>query len=222
MSGPTLISNHNDCSMSNDGSRMSAHRALMSLLLTTRLPLAMRLALLLASLPASEALPGTTNRAGVRSIPPLSSPRHLQEGKQPNPYVCTDGVKSSAEKWKVTGTNLGGWLVLEPWITPSLFYQFLGMDTKWGGRAASYTAMDMYTFCEVLGPTVANKQLRAHWAAWVREEDIKAIVATGATHVRIPVGDWQYVPYGPYIGCTDGANEELDRVLALCRKVRHG
>lgn len=182
----------------------------------------MRLALLLASLPASEALPGTTNRAGVRSIPPLSSPRHLQEGKQPNPYVCTDGVKSSAEKWKVTGTNLGGWLVLEPWITPSLFYQFLGMDTKWGGRAASYTAMDMYTFCEVLGPTVANKQLRAHWAAWVREEDIKAIVATGATHVRIPVGDWQYVPYGPYIGCTDGANEELDRVLALCRKVRHG
>ena len=23
------------------------------------------------------------------------------------------------------GPNLGGWLVLEPWITPSLFYQFL-------------------------------------------------------------------------------------------------
>lgn len=26
----------------------------------------------------------------------------------------------------LTGTALGGWLVLEPWITPSLFYQFLG------------------------------------------------------------------------------------------------
>jgi aryl-phospho-beta-D-glucosidase BglC (GH1 family) len=25
----------------------------------------------------------------------------------------------------VTGTNLGGWMVLEPWITPSLFYRFL-------------------------------------------------------------------------------------------------
>jgi hypothetical protein len=24
------------------------------------------------------------------------------------------------------GTNIGGWMVLEPWITPSLFYRFLG------------------------------------------------------------------------------------------------
>ncbi len=26
----------------------------------------------------------------------------------------------------IIGVNLGGWMVLEPWITPSLFYQFLG------------------------------------------------------------------------------------------------
>jgi glucan 1,3-beta-glucosidase len=26
----------------------------------------------------------------------------------------------------ITGVNLGGWMVLEPWITPSLFYRFLG------------------------------------------------------------------------------------------------
>ena len=26
----------------------------------------------------------------------------------------------------IRGVNLGGWMVLEPWITPSLFYQFLG------------------------------------------------------------------------------------------------
>ena len=25
----------------------------------------------------------------------------------------------------MVGTNLGGWLVLEPWITPSLFYRSL-------------------------------------------------------------------------------------------------
>ena len=24
------------------------------------------------------------------------------------------------------GTNIGGWQVLEPWITPTLFYRFLG------------------------------------------------------------------------------------------------
>jgi len=26
----------------------------------------------------------------------------------------------------MVGTNAGGWMVLEPWITPSLFYRFLG------------------------------------------------------------------------------------------------
>ena len=36
------------------------------------------------------------------------------------------------EPWKVQGTSLGGWLVLEPWLTPSLFYQFLGADVKYG------------------------------------------------------------------------------------------
>jgi hypothetical protein len=25
----------------------------------------------------------------------------------------------------IQGANLGGWFVLEPWITPSMFYQFL-------------------------------------------------------------------------------------------------
>jgi glucan 1,3-beta-glucosidase len=28
----------------------------------------------------------------------------------------------------IVGVNLGGWMVLEPWITPSLFYQFLGKN----------------------------------------------------------------------------------------------
>ena len=27
---------------------------------------------------------------------------------------------------QIRGVNLGGWMVLEPWITPSIFYQFLG------------------------------------------------------------------------------------------------
>lgn len=43
---------------------------------------------------------------------------------------------------QIRGVNLGGWLVLEPWITPSLFMQFLGGDVN-------TTAFDMYTFCEV-------------------------------------------------------------------------
>ena len=95
----------------------------------------------------------------------------------------------------MTGTNLGGWLVLEPWITPSLFYQFLTPDNSLGEKAPAHTGMDSYTFCTALGATEANKQLRRHWKAWLRDEDIASIAKSGATHVRIPVGDWMYKTY---------------------------
>lgn len=35
-----------------------------------------------------------------------------------------------------------------------------------------------------------------------------------------PVGDWMFVPYGPYIGCMDGAMDELNRVIALAKKYK--
>ena len=41
-----------------------------------------------------------------------------------NPYSC--GANKPKNDFHYRGTALGGWLVLEPWITPSLFYQFLG------------------------------------------------------------------------------------------------
>ncbi len=108
---------------------------------------------------------------------------------------------------KVRGVNLGGWMVLEPWITPSLFYQFLG-------KGEHSTATDIYSFCKVLGPVEANKQLRRHWDAWVTEDIIKELKASGAVNsLRLPVGDWMYVPYGPYVGCTDGALEYVDKLL---------
>ena len=57
---------------------------------------------------------------------------------------------------QIRGVNLGGWMVLEPWITPTMFYQFLdGNETS--------TAFDTYTFCQVLGGAEANRQLRNHW-----------------------------------------------------------
>ena len=35
-------------------------------------------------------------------------------------------IEAANVKKAKNGTNIGGWLVLEPWITPSLFYRFLG------------------------------------------------------------------------------------------------
>ena len=118
---------------------------------------------------------------------------------------------------KINGVNIGGWLVLEPWITPSLFYQFLG-------KTDNNIAMDMYSFCDVLGPKEANKQLRNHWSSWIEENHIKKLSDNNINTLRIPVGDWMYIPYGPYlkqengITCTNGSIEELDRVFNIANK----
>jgi glucan 1,3-beta-glucosidase len=119
---------------------------------------------------------------------------------------------------QVRGVNLGGWLVLEPWITPSLFYQFLDTQRRFGDQAPAKTAMDSYTFCTALGKKEANKQMRLHWQKWVTEEDISKLARYGVNSLRVPVGDWTFAPYEPYIGCMDGALEELDRITVLAAK----
>ena len=56
-------------------------------------------------------------------------------------------TRADRNKVHFRGTALGGWLVLEPWITPSLFYQFLGASEKWGDEAPDRVGLDSYTFC---------------------------------------------------------------------------
>jgi hypothetical protein len=106
--------------------------------------------------------------------------------------TCVGDAHSSPFNNQIRGVNLGGWMVLEPWITPSLFYQFLGKEE-------GEVAFDTYTFCEVLGVEEANRQLRRHWETWVTEEIIDELAKSGAVNsLRLPVGDFMYKSYGPY------------------------
>mmetsp|Transcript_2326 Transcript_2326/g.3574 ORF Transcript_2326/g.3574 Transcript_2326/m.3574 type:complete len:558 (+) Transcript_2326:84-1757(+) len=130
-----------------------------------------------------------------------------------NKYTCKH---TGSNDFHFRGTALGGWMVLEPWITPSLFYQFLGASEK------DKVGMDSMSFCEALGPEEANKQLRRHWQSWVTEDIIKNLHDSGATTLRIPVGDWMYEPYEPYPDCWEGSLDEIDRVIALCKKYKMG
>jgi len=72
----------------------------------------------------------------------------------------------------MTGTNLGGWLVLEPWITPSLFYRFLG-------KTKEDVGMDSYTLCKALGPIEGNKLMKEHWDSFYTETHIKDLADRG-------------------------------------------
>lgn len=133
-------------------------------------------------------------------------------------HVCSN--KRPPNKFHFRGTALGGFLVLEPWITPSLFYQFLGASEKWGDEAPARIGLDSFSFCVALGKEEANRQLRRHWKSWVTEEQIASLSSLGVETIRIPVGDWMYVPYEPYIGCMDGAIDELLRAIRLCEKYK--
>ncbi|TEB38806.1 exo-beta-1,3-glucanase [Coprinellus micaceus] len=91
---------------------------------------------------------------------------------------------------KIRGVNLGGWLVLEPWITPTLF------DATGDSRI-----VDEYTFCQYQDRTKAAAALKLHWDTWITEQDFKDIAAAGLNHVRLPIGYWAWDVSGgePYI-----------------------
>ena len=85
---------------------------------------------------------------------------------------------------KVRGVNLGGWLALEKWMTPSLF--------------GNTDAEDELSLCLELGKTTARQKLRKHREEFVTREDFKWLAAHGINAVRIPVGHWIFGPPYPY------------------------
>ncbi|KAH8596733.1 glycoside hydrolase family 5 protein [Bisporella sp. PMI_857] len=107
---------------------------------------------------------------------------------------------------KVRGLNIGGWLVLEPWITPSIFRS---VDQSLG-------IVDELTLTQKLGSQAALEILRPHWDSWVRWEDFKKIADAGFNTVRIPIGYWAYsLDSGePY---TQGAAPYLDAAIDWAR-----
>ncbi|KAF1809080.1 glycoside hydrolase [Eremomyces bilateralis CBS 781.70] len=103
---------------------------------------------------------------------------------------------------KVQGVNLGGWLVLEPWITPSIFEEW----------ADNQIVKDEYTFSQALGKDETFRRLNDHWNSWITEDDFQQIAAAGLNHVRIPIGYWSVISRDgdPYV---QGAYEFLGRAL---------
>ncbi|KAF1808187.1 putative Exo-beta-1,3-glucanase [Eremomyces bilateralis CBS 781.70] len=107
---------------------------------------------------------------------------------------------------KIRGLNIGGWLVLEPWITPSVFRN---VDQSLG-------IVDEYTLCERL-PDQAASILRQHWDTWVGPGDIARIASAGFNMIRIPIGYWAFDnSNSPYV---QGAADYLDSAIDWARAV---
>ncbi|CZR54831.1 probable glucan 1,3-beta-glucosidase precursor [Phialocephala subalpina] len=107
---------------------------------------------------------------------------------------------------KVRGLNIGGWLLLEPWITPSIFQslnQSLGI-------------VDEYTMTQQLGTDAAYNILKPHWDSWCTFSDFQKIANAGFNTVRIPIGYWAYALEDgePY---TQGAAPYIDAAIDWAR-----
>ncbi len=107
---------------------------------------------------------------------------------------------------RLRGVNLGGWLVLEKWMKPSLF----------NGCAAT----DETSWCAELGRD-APARLREHWSSFIGRDDFAWLAGIGIDAVRIPVGHWIFgppYPYHPRYGAArhpfvEGGIETLDRAF---------
>lgn len=84
---------------------------------------------------------------------------------------------------KVRGVNLGGWLVLEPWITPSLWE---GFDSN-----SQSSPVDEYHLMQAWGYDAQSK-MEAHWSSWYTQNDFNNIAKAGLNLVRIPIGYWAF------------------------------
>ncbi len=85
---------------------------------------------------------------------------------------------------KLRGVNLGGWLVLEKWITPSLF--------------AGLKATDETSYCVELGEAEATRRLHHHWNTFITREDFAWLKRAGINAVRLPLGHWLFGKDYPY------------------------
>lgn len=126
-----------------------------------------------------------------------------------NSAICLSNV-FDYKKNKVLGVNLGGWLVTEPFISPSL-YQNASPD----GTEVN-VPIDEYNFGKQLGYHVAHERLKQHWETWITEDDLAAIKGYGFNAVRLPIGYWAFklLPDDPYV---TGQEEYLANCIQWCR-----
>lgn len=85
----------------------------------------------------------------------------------------------------IRGVNLGGWLVLEKWMTPELF--------------AGTTAEDEYHLLKQRGSDTFWVQ--EHRDTFITKEDFVWIKNYGLDTVRLPIGHWALSTSNPYVSC---------------------
>ncbi|KAF9030182.1 putative ectomycorrhiza-upregulated exo-beta-1,3-glucanase GH5 [Hymenopellis radicata] len=95
------------------------------------------------------------------------------DGAKPNSWTPALNETWTWGKDRAYGVNLGGWFVLEPFITPALFDKYPG-------------AVDEWTFSQAMGDGV----LEDHYNTFITEKDFAQIAGAGLNYIRLPIPFW--------------------------------
>ena len=85
------------------------------------------------------------------------------------PVGCDDNI--------IRGVNLGGWLLLEPWITP-VFFEAVNVGSL------QDKVVDEWTYAELLDPVVYKNRMLGHWSTFVVRSHFEELATAGISHVR--------------------------------------
>jgi len=124
-----------------------------------------------------------------------------------NGFYCPEAA--DVRRAMIRGVNLGGWLVLEPWIKPSMFTQFAVEDN----------VHDQWGYCEKLGKAECKRQLEKHWDTFLTYKDLQTLAESGINHVRIPVGYWLFGDIQTDEPWVTGDLAYLERAVKWCSDV---
>lgn len=125
---------------------------------------------------------------------------------------------TSTKRSFIRGVNIGGWLLLERFITPYMFALtdchtrgdfcwFPGQISAPSGPDHKYcnmydcefllndqndfVAVDEYTLAsQFTHKALAREYLSYHWDNFVSKQDVKTLANAGVTHVRVPMPHW--------------------------------
>lgn len=112
-------------------------------------------------------------------------------------YFCILPCYNIFMNTPLPGVNLGGWLVLERWMTPSLF--------------TGTSAKNEYELSQLPGRVRAIQQ---HHNTFITEQDIAWLQKAGVKVLRVPIGFWILHGYHPYVS----ARGRLEWLFDMAKK----
>ncbi|WWC87111.1 uncharacterized protein L201_001997 [Kwoniella dendrophila CBS 6074] len=108
----------------------------------------------------------------ISSITVVLAQYQLGSAVKPSGHLAK---RASLTQDVIRGVNLGGWLLTEEWITPSVY---------------TSDAADEWHLCLDLGKKKCLSTLQDHWKSFFTRDDFEEIKEAGLNSLRIPIGYW--------------------------------